>query len=76
MNNSMAGRMMGVILKNIFQKWKIRFTFAATVLATLTSERIAYQGESFAFTGFLLILNTPPMPLLLSLQCTPWRFFH
>lgn len=38
-------------------------TFASTVLATHKSERIAYQGESFAFIGFNNQNNTPSMPL-------------
>lgn len=37
--------------------------FASIVLATHKSERIAYQGESFAFIGLYHQNNTPSMPL-------------
>lgn len=47
----------------MFIKSKYNFTFASTVLATHKSERIAYQGESFAFIGFYHQYNTPSMPL-------------
>jgi hypothetical protein len=43
-------------IKNLFLKNAYRIqkgvTFASTVLATLKSERTAYQGGSFAFIGF------------------------
>ncbi len=50
--------------------------FASTVLATLKPERDAYQGESFAFIGFPLQINTPSMPLLIGSESTLRRFFH
>lgn len=57
-------------------KFKKDSTFAPTVLATLKSERIAYQGESFAFIGFQFHNNIPPLPLLNHSECTLRRFFH
>lgn len=48
----------------MFTEFKKGITFASTVLATLKSERAAYQGESFAFIGFRQYNNTPPLPLL------------
>lgn len=55
-------------IKNLSLKMYTEFkkgsTFAPTVLATLKSERAAYQGESFAFIGLTQYNNTPPLPLL------------
>jgi hypothetical protein len=48
----------------MFAAFKKEITFAPTVLATLKSERSAYQGESFAFIGFPQYNNTPPLPHL------------
>jgi hypothetical protein len=44
-------------------EFKKDISFALTVLATLKSERAAYQGESFAFIGSTKNNITPPMPL-------------
>ena len=41
----------------MFTGFKKGINFASTVLATLKSERIAYQGESFAFIGFPRHIN-------------------
>lgn len=54
----------------MFTKFKKGFTFASTVPATLKFERAAYQGGSFAFIGFFLLINKPPMPLLNFSECT------
>jgi hypothetical protein len=53
----------GKLNLKMFTEFKKGITFVLTVLATLKSERIAYQGESFAFTGYHNLTNTPPMPL-------------
>jgi len=42
-----------------FTEIKKAIMFAATVLATLKSERAAYQGESFAFRGFTQNIHSP-----------------
>lgn len=47
----------------MFTEFKNSSTFAVTVLATLRFAKTAYQGESFAFTGYRNLTNTPSMPL-------------
>jgi len=54
----------------MFTEFKKGITFVTTVLATLKFERAAYQGGSFAFIGFFLLINKPPMPLLNFSECT------
>ena len=44
------------------REWKKDIIFVATVLATLKSEKTAYQGESFAFIGFLSMIIIPTLP--------------
>jgi hypothetical protein len=55
------------VFKNLslkmFTEFKNSSTFAVTVLATLRFAKTAYQGESFAFTGYRNLTNTPSMPL-------------
>jgi hypothetical protein len=62
--------------KEMLTESKNSITFAPTVLATHKPARVAYQGESFAFIGFYHRNNTPPMPLLIQLECTLRGFFH
>ncbi len=49
--------------KYIFCIYKIYCNFAVTVVATLQSEKTAYQGGSFAFYTYVFENIIPPMPL-------------
>jgi hypothetical protein len=49
-------------IRMAIREYKKDIIFVSTVLATLKSEKTAYQGESFAFIGFLSMIIIPTLP--------------
>jgi hypothetical protein len=54
---SLKTNIIKILTLKMFTEFKKGITFVITVLATLKSERAAYQGEAFAFIGFLKNIN-------------------